>query len=81
MLEECVTENLVDALPIARNQALLVEIDKVALHLLIRVGGLLRVFFANQIIANLVALDLLERVAEGLQLLHSSFAEQLFDDL
>ena len=78
MLEDSVAEDLVDGLPVARDQALLVEVDKVAFDLLCGGGGMIS---ACEVVANLVALDLLQAVAEGLQLLELTFAQQLFDYL
>ena len=80
MLEEGIAEDLVHTLPIARNQALLVQVDKVALHLLTVLGLCVPVVdTAHEIVPNLVSLDLLERVAESLQLLYSAFTQELFD--
>lgn len=78
MLEYSVTQNLVDHLPVARNQALLVKVDEVALDLL-GIGFLGH--STGQIIANLIALHLFERVAECLKLLELALTQQLLNDL
>ena len=82
MLEEGIAQDLVHTLPIARNQTLLVQVDKVALDLLIGLGLSVPVVDAtHQIVPDLVPLDLLERIAEGLQLLYSALTEELLDNL
>ena len=57
MLEDVVTEDLVDLLPVSSDQTLLVQVDEVALNLL------RSSFMRNttgQVITNLSPLDLLE---------------------
>lgn len=77
VLEDSVSEDLVDHFPVARDQALLVQVDEVAFDLLI--GGIDRLT-VRKIITNLVALDLLKRVAECLKLLQLALAQQFLDD-
>ena len=69
MLEEGITEDLIDTLPVARNQALFVKVNKVALDLLARSLSRICRNTINQVITDLIALNLLERVAEGLKFL------------
>ena len=80
MLEESVSQDFVNLFPVARNQALLVQVDEVALDLLV-VGLDAYVASFHQIVSDLVSVDLLERVAESLQLLKLAFTEQLLDNL
>ena len=82
MLEESITQNLVHTLPIASDQALLVQVDKVALHLLIVLGLCVPIIDAtHKIVSDLVPLNLFERVAECLKLLDSAFTQELLDNL
>ena len=69
VLEEGITEDLIDTLPVARNQALFVKVNKVALDLLARSLSWICRNTINQVITDLIALNLLERVAEGLKFL------------
>ena len=69
VLEEGITEDLIDTLPVARNQALFVKVNKVALDLLARSLSWICRNTINQVITDLIALNLLEGVAEGLKFL------------
>ena len=69
VLEEGITEDLIDTLPVARNQALFVKVNKVALDLLARSLSRICRNTINQVITDLIALNLLEGVAEGLKFL------------
>lgn len=60
VLEERIAQDLVDALPIARDQALLVQVDKVALDLLIGLLCLVLVAFAAQMVPDLVTVRLFQ---------------------
>ena len=74
MLKEGIAQDLVHTFPIAGNQALLVQVDKIALDLLIVLGLSVPVVdAAHKIVPYLVPLNLLKRVAKSLQLLHSTF--------
>ena len=55
MLEELITKNLVDTLPISRDQALLVEVNEIALDLL---RGWVNLDSIHQVVADLITLDL-----------------------
>jgi len=80
VLEEGIAEDLVDALPIARDEALLVEVDEVALDLLAGIGLSCVGDTVHQVVADLIALHLLQGIAKGLEFLELTLSEQLFDD-
>ena len=68
MLKEGVTQDLVDALPIARDQALLIQVDKVALDLLIALIVIAHVALGAtfQMVIDLAACCVFKRVTKGL---------------
>ena len=76
MGKERVTEDLIDGLPIAGDHALLVQVDEVALDELGVVCGTVGVGLLQQVVVAL-----LQRVAEGLQLLEFLLSKELFDYL
>ncbi len=77
VLKESISQDFVDLFPVACDQALLVQIDEVALNLLLIVIHLATVL---EVVSDLVAMDLLEGVAESLQLLQFSLAQKFFND-
>ena len=72
MLEDGVAKHSIDGFPVPRDQALFVQVDEIALDLLVIVfihRCLVLLASRGQIVTNLATLHLLEGVAERLQLL------------
>ena len=82
--EKIIAHHFVDNLPIARNQALLVQVDVVTFdHFLhsLRSAGLMDFSpLADQMISDLISVDPLKRVAKSLQTLCFSLSQKLLND-
>ena len=82
MLKKRISQNLVNLFPVAGDQALLVQVDKIAFDLFSARLVLVLVDTAIlEIVSDLVAVDLLQGVAKGLQLLKLALAEKFFNYL
>ena len=69
MLEDGVAEHSIDSLPVSCDQTLFVQVDEIALDLLVIVfinRCLVLLASRSQIVTNLATLHLLERVAKRL---------------
>ena len=71
VLKESISQDFVHLFPVACDQALFVQIDEIALDLLLIVVDRSTIL---EVVSDRVAVDLLERVAESLQLLQFALA-------